>query len=178
MSEPMTGHKVLVTAGTYYGKPWIFLTCDCGWRLGFAPTVDPTELATAAAAHPGRTQSTTEQFKESAESLNTPADVQVDLNGAEQAVVDVLQGDSACSWHVGCDVEDCYGPRAAAIVAKLRPLIAAEALERFADKVDALPPGGEALKGDAWYRDGLRDAAAIARDEAAALRTTTPEKES
>jgi hypothetical protein len=95
---------------------------------------------------------------------------------AEQAVVDVLAGKSECTWHVGCDVEDCYGPRARAIVAKLRPLTAAEALTRFADKVDALPPGGEALKGEGWYRDGLRDAAAIARDEAAALRTTTSEE--
>jgi hypothetical protein len=85
------------------------------------------------------------------------------MTEAERAVVDVLSGDSECSWHVGCDVEDCYGPRAAAIVAKLRPLIAAETLEQFADKVELGP----------WYLH----VTATARADAAALRTTTSEKE-
>jgi len=123
----------------------------------------------------------TGEFKENSEDLNTAADVQAELNGSElteveQAVVDVLSGESACTWHVGCDVEDCYEPRAAAIVAKLRPLLAAEALERFADKVDALPPAGEPRDGAYWHHNGLRGAAALAREEAAALRTTTSEE--
>lgn len=43
-------------------------------------------------------------------------------------------------------------------------------VRRLDDKVDALPSGGEALGGAYWYRDGLRDAAAIARDDAFAAR--------
>lgn len=55
---------------------------------------------------------------------------------AEQAVIDVLTGESACTWHVGCDVEDCYGPRARAIVAELRPILAAELYEATADATE------------------------------------------
>ena len=48
------------------------------------------------------------------------------LTEAEAAVVEVLSGESECSWHIGCDAEECYEPRARAIVAKLRPTLAAE----------------------------------------------------
>jgi hypothetical protein len=58
---------------------------------------------------------------------------------------------------------------ARAVVAAVRPGIEAEALNRHADKIDALPSGGESLNGVVWYRDGLRDAAMIARDEASAI---------
>jgi hypothetical protein len=88
------------------------------------------------------------------------------MTEAEQAVADVLEGDSACTWHVGCDVEDCYGPRAKAIVAKLRPLLAAEALEDMADRFEAY---GSLVGEKAWpFVTELRGAVA-------ALRTTTPE---
>lgn len=47
------------------------------------------------------------------------------LTEAEQAVVAVLQGESDCSWHIGCD-EECHADRARAVVAAVRPLLAAE----------------------------------------------------
>jgi hypothetical protein len=92
------------------------------------------------------------------------------MTEAEQAVVDVLEGDSACTWHVGCDVEDCYGPRAAAIVAKLRPILAAEALrEEAAALEEALAASAEptmfVVPAHLWLRDR------------AALRTTTSDEE-
>jgi hypothetical protein len=40
----------------------------------------------------------------------------------------------------------------------------AEVLRTAADKLDALPPGGEALKGPYWYRDGIHTAADLCRD--------------
>ena len=40
----------------------------------------------------------------------------------------------------------------------------AEVLRTAADKLDALPPGGEALKGPVWYREGIHDAADLCRD--------------
>lgn len=40
----------------------------------------------------------------------------------------------------------------------------AEVLRTAADKLDALPPGGEALKGPLWYREGVHDAAGLCRD--------------
>lgn len=40
----------------------------------------------------------------------------------------------------------------------------AEVLRTAADKLDALPPGGEALKGPVWYREGVHDAADLCRD--------------
>jgi len=40
----------------------------------------------------------------------------------------------------------------------------AEVLRTAADKLDALPPGGEALKGPVWYREGVHDAAGLCRD--------------
>lgn len=49
-----------------------------------------------------------------------------DLNPLEQAVVTVLAGESACTWHVGCDVEDCYGPRAKKIVPAVLKAAAAQ----------------------------------------------------
>jgi hypothetical protein len=79
---------------------------------------------------------------------------------AEQAVIVVLEGDSACTWHLGCDVEDCYGPRAAAIVAALRPILVAEALTQLASTFEAA---------------GLTDAASILREGVEkGLRSTTP----
>lgn len=49
-----------------------------------------------------------------------------DLNPIEQAVVDVLTAESKCSWHIGCDVEDCYAPRAEAIVPAVLKAAAAQ----------------------------------------------------
>jgi hypothetical protein len=37
-------------------------------------------------------------------------------------------------------------------------------LNTAADQLDALPPGGEALKGPYWYRQGVHDAADLLRD--------------
>jgi hypothetical protein len=98
------------------------------------------------------------------------------MTDAEQAVVDVLEGGSACTWHVGCDVEDCYGPRAQAIVAAVRPLIEAEALEALADGAAAYgPPTADQLRGIAFMvRKGLKPIRAwLDADES--LRTTTSE---
>lgn len=39
------------------------------------------------------------------------------LSAAEQTVVDVLAGESECSWHVGCDRAECHEPRARAAAA-------------------------------------------------------------
>lgn len=55
-----------------------------------------------------------------------------------------------------------FTTEARAVVSDIRPLIEADALDALAAHIDALPPGGEALQGPVWYRDGLRDAAAIA----------------
>jgi hypothetical protein len=41
------------------------------------------------------------------------------LTDAERTIVAVLSGESECTWHVGCDAEECYGPRARAIMAAL-----------------------------------------------------------
>ena len=56
--------------------------------------------------------------------------------------------------------------RAAELVDAVRPIIAAEALRDAAEYIEALPPGGEALSGEYWYRSGLTDAAHILRDRA------------
>lgn len=95
------------------------------------------------------------------------------MTEAEQAVVDVLEGDSACTWHKGCDVEDCYGPRAAAIVAKLRPLLFEEVAERMLQHAQAAEDH-DATEGAVYT---FMVAADQIREWAAALRTTTPEKE-
>jgi hypothetical protein len=95
------------------------------------------------------------------------------LTEAEQAVVDVLAGDSACTWHVGCDVEDCYGPRARVIVAAVRPSIYDEVADRIRQHVpeSERPRVGD----DAVFMWGF--AVRVVRRWAAALRTTTSEKE-
>lgn len=49
------------------------------------------------------------------------------LTEAEAAAARALAGDFECSWHVGCD-EECRADMARAVVAAVRPLIAAEAL--------------------------------------------------
>jgi len=98
-----------------------------------------------------------------------------ELTEAERAAAKALR-ENPYGCHMNDEVCEECASAFRAIVAAVRPIIAAEALTRFADKVDALPPGGEALKGEVWYRDGLRDAATIARDDAAALRTTTSEE--
>lgn len=54
-------------------------------------------------------------------------------------------------------------------------VVAADALDKLADTLENLPSGGEALKGPHWYREGVKAAAAIARDEAYHLRPTAPE---
>lgn len=84
------------------------------------------------------------------------------MSEAEQAVVDVLEGDSACTWHQGCDVEDCYGPRAAAIVAKLRPLLAAE-IEALATKLRSGFPDGPGGDTESYIR-GIETAARLTRE--------------
>lgn len=59
-----------------------------------------------------------------------------DLNPFEQAVVDVLEGDSACTWHVGCDVEDCHEPRARAIAKAVLEAAADRMLQHSQDAKD------------------------------------------
>lgn len=43
---------------------------------------------------------------------------------------------------------------------------ASQVLTQFAEYLENLPPGGEALKGPYWYRSGIKDAADLARDKA------------
>lgn len=86
-----------------------------------------------------------------------------DLTPAEQAAADALMDT------IGSSLPDT----ARAVVAAVRPLIEADALDALAAHIDALPPGGEALQGPVWYRDGLRDAAAIALTLAWARRSNT-----
>lgn len=43
---------------------------------------------------------------------------------------------------------------------------AAQVLTSHATYLESLPPGGEALKGPYWYRQGVKDAADLARDRA------------
>jgi hypothetical protein len=57
-----------------------------------------------------------------------------------------------------------YGPDAPAELIVAIGHRDAEVLRISADKLDALPPGGEALKGPYWYRQGVHDAADLARD--------------
>jgi hypothetical protein len=96
-----------------------------------------------------------------------------DLTPAETAVADslhrVYRDATDCVFTHPLGSEDFYD-EARAVVAAVHDLIAAETLDRFADKLDALPPGGEALSGPYWYRDGLRDAASMARLDAESSR--------
>lgn len=43
---------------------------------------------------------------------------------------------------------------------------AAQVLTQHAEFLENLPPDGEALKGPHWYRNGITDAAGLARDKA------------
>jgi hypothetical protein len=97
------------------------------------------------------------------------------MTEAERAVAAMLTLDTELDPSIGVAGFNALAHR---VVAAVRPILASEALERFADKVDALPPANEPRDGAYWHHDGLRGAAALAREEAAALRTTTPEKES
>ena len=67
-----------------------------------------------------------------------------------------------------------WGPEARAVVAAVRPLIEAETLDRFADHLRALV-ASETFCEEAGDL-GMKYAASEAEDEAAALRTTTPEE--
>jgi hypothetical protein len=108
------------------------------------------------------------------------------LTPAELAAAEALAGhqieyiDEESGFDCSCDEHGDLPPmpfrsdaeqhQARAVVAAVHDLIAAETLDRFADKLDALPPGGEALSGPYWYRDGLRDAASMARLDAESSR--------
>lgn len=59
-----------------------------------------------------------------------------DLNPFEQAVMDVLEGDSACTWHVGCDAEDCHEPRARAIAKAVLEAAAERMLQHATEAED------------------------------------------
>ncbi|WP_329376128.1 hypothetical protein [Streptomyces sp. NBC_01483] len=57
-----------------------------------------------------------------------------------------------------------YGPDAPPELATAIGHRDAEVLRISAEKLDTLPPGGEALKGPQWYRQGIHDAADLCRD--------------
>lgn len=40
-----------------------------------------------------------------------------DLSRLERAILDVLTAETECTWHIGCDAEECHKPRAQAIAA-------------------------------------------------------------
>lgn len=75
---------------------------------------------------------------------------------AVQAVIDVLCGQSACTWHVGCDEADCHEPRARAIVAALYPDQAACPPSRQRCKEEGITVNDRA---DDVGRDAAADAA-------------------
>jgi hypothetical protein len=111
------------------------------------------------------------RFKETAENLNVPADVQGDLNGpepmteAEQAAAEAMV---AVAEHPEWLVPADFAAEARAVVAAVRPILAAEALEDMADRFEAY---GSLVGEKAWpFVTELRTAATH-------LRTTTPEKE-
>lgn len=55
------------------------------------------------------------------------------------------------------------------IVGVVGPIIQADTLEQLSRDLENLPRGGESLKGPYWYRQGVEDAAVIARDKALKL---------
>jgi hypothetical protein len=66
------------------------------------------------------------------------------LTEVEQAAARAIGGDFECTWHVGCD-EECHADRARAVVAAVRPELAAEFYEAMAvatEKNGALTPEG------------------------------------
>ncbi|KPC75480.1 hypothetical protein ADL26_07575 [Thermoactinomyces vulgaris] len=115
------------------------------------------------------------ELKETAEDLNTAAGVQVDVSGpepmteAEQAAAEALARHFNLNYSDGIERPGPvnWGPEARAVVAAVRELIAAEALEAMAEELRKGDPAdpGAVLMLDA---DGLDECAA-------ALRTTTPE---
>lgn len=107
---------------------------------------------------------------------------QTDLTPAEQAAAAHFARlyNMVAPEHAPAVDAEQFTTEARAVVADIRPLIEADALDalaahidQLAAHIDALPPGGEALQGPVWYRDGLRDAAAIALTLAAARRSNT-----
>lgn len=45
----IAGYRPAGTEGA--GEPWLYLACVCGWWLGYAPQMDPAELARIAGIH-------------------------------------------------------------------------------------------------------------------------------
>ncbi len=160
--EPTTEHKVLATAGTYYGQPWLYLNCQgCKWRLGFAADCDPAELAVAAESHRAAALRTGDQLEPMTE--------------AEQAAADVMRTECVTEGVITTADPESFDRTVRAVVAAVRPLIEADTLDRFADHLRALV-ASETFCEEAGDL-GMKYAASEAEDEAAALRTTTPEKE-
>jgi hypothetical protein len=96
-----------------------------------------------------------------------------ELTEAERAAAEALT-----AHHNAHSITDRLGvgaftSEARAVVAAIAPIIEAEALNRHADKIDAFPSVDISLRDAFWYRDGLRDAAMIARDMAPATLDNT-----
>lgn len=106
------------------------------------------------------------------------------LSEAEQAAAEALARHFNLNYSDGIERHGPvnWGPEARAVVAAVRPILAAEALEaakdRLLDQADRVLTKFGSNPPRAHNRVyGLNEAASMLRADAAALRTTTPEKE-
>jgi len=57
-----------------------------------------------------------------------------DSTRLEQAILDILTAETECTWHIGCDIEECHKPRARAIAAAITKLKAKRSRSRASAK--------------------------------------------
>lgn len=76
-----------------------------------------------------------------------------DLTRLEQAILDILTADGECTWHVGCDVEECHKPRARAIAAA----VAKAKAKRPRNRASAKAAGSSHEKATADYLSAALD---------------------
>jgi len=158
--EPTAEHKVRVVAGTYYGQPWLYLNCQgCKWRLGFAADCDPAELTVAAESHQAAALRTGDQLEPMTE--------------VEQAAADVMRTECVTEGVITTADPESFDRTVRAVVAAVRPLVVEEVAEVMLHHAQAAEDN-DATE-DAVYT--FMVAADRIRAWAAALRTTTPEKE-
>ncbi|HEX2143000.1 MAG TPA: hypothetical protein VHG10_00690 [Glycomyces sp.] len=127
-------------------------------------------------------------FKENAENLNVPADVQGELNDpepmseAERGAAEVLRSAWCDAHFVNPDLVrlDSWDGLARAVVAAVGPIRAAEALEaateRLLDHADRVRTKFPHQPSGHNRSYGLSEAASMLRADIAALRTTTSEE--
>jgi hypothetical protein len=120
------------------------------------------------------------RFKEYAEDLNSPAGVQVDLNGsepiteAERAAAGMLALDTELDPSIGVEGFNALARR---VVAAVRPLIEADALNALADGAAAYgPPSADQIRGIAFMvRQGRKPVRDWLADDESHRATTSEE---